>query len=128
MIRESGKRLSLGASVQEHSVLFVDDEVNILKALQRLLRSEPVEVLTASKPSEAFELIERYQPQVIVTDQRMPEMSGVDFLKSVREQNSDIIRMMMTGFTDILNILPSREEALSSLTIDVNSGSTRSES
>ncbi len=87
--------------MQEHSVLFVDDEVNILKALQRLLRSEPIEVLTASKPSEAFELIERYQPQVIVTDQRMPEMSGVDFLKSVREQNNDIIRMMMTGFTDM---------------------------
>jgi response regulator RpfG family c-di-GMP phosphodiesterase len=87
--------------VHEHSVLFVDDEVNILKALQRLLRSEPVEVLTANRPSEAFELIERYQPQVIVTDQRMPEMSGVDFLSSVRDQNADIIRMMMTGFTDM---------------------------
>jgi len=87
--------------VHEHSVLFVDDEVNILKALQRLLRSEPVEVLTANRPSEAFELIERHQPQVIVTDQRMPEMSGVDFLSSVRDQNADIIRMMMTGFTDM---------------------------
>lgn len=87
--------------MHEHSVLFVDDEVNILKALQRLLRSEPVEVLTANRPSEAFELIERYQPQVIVTDQRMPEMSGVDFLSSVRDQNADIIRMMMTGFTDM---------------------------
>ena len=91
----------MGVSVHEHSVLFVDDEVNILKALQRLLRSEPVEVLTANRPSEAFELIERYQPQVIVSDQRMPEMSGVDFLSSVRDQNADIIRMMMTGFTDM---------------------------
>jgi response regulator RpfG family c-di-GMP phosphodiesterase len=91
----------VGVSVHEHSVLFVDDEVNILKALQRLLRSEPVEVLTANRPSEAFELIERYQPQVIVSDQRMPEMSGVDFLSSVRDQNADIIRMMMTGFTDM---------------------------
>jgi response regulator RpfG family c-di-GMP phosphodiesterase len=87
--------------VQDHSVLFVDDEVNILKALQRLLRNEPVEVLTANRPSEAFALIEQHQPQVIVTDQRMPEMSGVDFLSSVRDQNSDIIRMMMTGFTDM---------------------------
>ena len=72
-----------GVPVENHTVLFVDDEVNILKALQRLLRNEPIDVLTASTPSEAFELIERAGPQVIVSDQRMPEMSGVDFLASV---------------------------------------------
>ena len=48
-----------GVAVQDHTVLFVDDEVNILKALQRLLRNEPIEVLTASTPAEAFELIDR---------------------------------------------------------------------
>ncbi len=87
--------------MQEHSVLFLDDEVNILKALQRLMRSEAMQVLTASRPAEAFELIERYEPQVIVSDQRMPEMSGVDFLASVRDQRSDVVRMMMTGYTDM---------------------------
>ncbi len=87
--------------MQEHSVLFLDDEVNILKALQRLMRSEAMQVLTASRPAEAFELIERYEPQVIVSDQRMPEMSGVDFLASVRDRRSDVVRMMMTGYTDM---------------------------
>lgn len=90
-----------GAPVQQHTVLFVDDEVNILKALQRLLRNEPIDVLTASTPSEAFELIERADPQVIVSDQRMPEMSGVDFLAAVRHQHSDVVRMMLTGYTDM---------------------------
>ena len=90
-----------GAPVQNHTVLFVDDEVNILKALQRLLRNEPIDVLTANSPSEAFELIERAAPQVIVSDQRMPEMSGVDFLSSVRDRHSDVVRMMLTGYTDM---------------------------
>jgi putative nucleotidyltransferase with HDIG domain len=84
-----------------HTVLFVDDEVNILKALQRLLRNEPIEILTASTPSEAFELIEHAEPQVIVSDQRMPEMSGVDFLASVRDRHHDVVRMMLTGYTDM---------------------------
>lgn len=87
--------------MQDHTVLFVDDEVNILKALLRLLRNEPIEVVTASNPTEAFELIERVGPQVIVSDQRMPEMSGVDFLASVRDRHSDVVRMMMTGYTDM---------------------------
>ena len=71
------QRFVEGAPVQNHTVLFVDDEVNILKALQRLLRNEPIDVLTANSPSEAFELIERAGPQVIVSDQRMPEMSAL---------------------------------------------------
>jgi len=87
--------------VKNHSVLFVDDEVNILKALQRLLRSESFEVLTASHAAEALELIDHRQPQVIVSDQRMPEMSGVDFLASVRDRHSDVVRMMLTGYTDM---------------------------
>ena len=87
--------------MQEHSVLFLDDEINILKALQRLLRNEPVQVLTASRPAEAFDLIDRHGPQVIVTDQRMAEMSGVDFLASVRARHNDVVRMMLTGYTDM---------------------------
>jgi putative nucleotidyltransferase with HDIG domain len=85
----------------EHTVLFVDDEVNILKALQRLLRMEDMNVLCASRASEAMELLEKHPCQVVVTDQRMPEMSGVDFLARVREHQPDIVRMMLTGYTEM---------------------------
>jgi len=85
----------------EHTVLFVDDEVNILKALQRLFRIEDMNVLCASRASEALELLERNPTQVVVTDQRMPEMSGVDFLARVREHHPEIVRMMLTGYTEI---------------------------
>ena len=64
--------------MNHHTVLFVDDEVNILRALQRLLRSEPVTLLTASSPEQALALVETEDIQVVVTDQRMPEMTGVD--------------------------------------------------
>ena len=64
--------LRQGATVQEHTVLFVDDEVNILKALQRLLRHEPIQVLTASTTSDAFELIDRYEPEVVVSEEVPP--------------------------------------------------------
>jgi putative nucleotidyltransferase with HDIG domain len=91
----------LCAMRHEHTVLFVDDEVNILKALQRLLRMEDMHVLTASRAHDALELLERHPTQVVVSDQRMPEMSGVDFLAVVRERHPDMVRMMLTGYTEM---------------------------
>jgi putative nucleotidyltransferase with HDIG domain len=85
----------------QHTVLFVDDEINILKAIQRLLRNEPLQVLCASRAQEALGLLAQHACQVVVTDQRMPEMSGVDLLSSVRERHPDIVRMMLTGYTEI---------------------------
>jgi putative nucleotidyltransferase with HDIG domain len=87
--------------VVEHTVLFIDDEVNILKAIQRLLRHESMNVLTASRPQEALEILDKTRAQLVVSDQRMPEMSGVDLLAAVREQHPDIIRMMLTGYTEM---------------------------
>jgi putative nucleotidyltransferase with HDIG domain len=84
-----------------HSVLFVDDEVNILRALQRLLRHEEMNVLTTDRASEALEVLAREPAQLVVTDQRMPEMSGVDLLSKVRERHPDVVRMLLTGYTEI---------------------------
>ena len=85
----------------QRTVLFVDDEVNILKAFQRLFRNEPWKVLTASRAREALDLLGNEPAQVVVTDQRMPEMSGVDLLSAVRERHPDVVRMMLTGYTEI---------------------------
>lgn len=87
--------------MHRHAVLFVDDEVNILKAVKRLLRNEPWEVLCAARPQEALELLETAAVQVVVSDQRMPEMSGVDLLSAVRERHPDVVRMMLTGYTEM---------------------------
>jgi putative nucleotidyltransferase with HDIG domain len=87
--------------MEDQIVLFVDDEIKILKALQRLLRNEPIQVLTASSAKEAFDVIERFAPQVIVSDQRMPDVTGVDFLCTVRDRHQDAVRMMLTGLPDM---------------------------
>ena len=55
----------------------------------------------ANDASEALELLDRHPTQVVVTDQRMPEMSGVDFLAQVRDRHPDIVRMMLTGYTEM---------------------------
>lgn len=85
----------------EHAVLFLDDEPNILKAIQRLLRNEPMRVLTATDPNEALAILRETPTQVVVTDQRMPSMSGVDFLSAVRDQHADMVRIMLTGYTEM---------------------------
>ncbi len=87
--------------VGQHTVLFVDDEPNILRALQRLLRNEPMTVLCAGSPQEALALLDKAEPEVVVTDQRMPEMSGADLLYAVRDRHPDIVRMMLTGYTEM---------------------------
>ena len=85
----------------EHTILFVDDEVNILKALRRLTRHESWNVLCASRGREALEVMDRTQAQVVVSDQRMPEMCGVDLLQAVRDRWPDVVRMMLTGYTEM---------------------------
>ncbi|HXV36983.1 MAG TPA: HD domain-containing phosphohydrolase [Myxococcota bacterium] len=85
----------------KRSVLFVDDEPNILKSLQRLLRNEDMNVLCAATGAEALRMLEESPAQVVVTDQRMPEMTGVELLSAVRQRHPEIIRMMLTGFTEI---------------------------
>jgi len=87
--------------MREHTVLFVDDEVNILRAVQRLLRNEPCRVLTAARGAEALELLASEPAQVVVSDQRMPEMNGVELLLAIRDRHPDAVRMMLTGYTEM---------------------------
>lgn len=100
-VQRTGPRTGSGSPMSDHTILFVDDEPNILKAVQRLLRHEPFQVVCATRPVEALDLLERVHAQVVVSDQRMPEMCGVDLLAAVRERRADVVRMMMTGHTDM---------------------------
>ncbi|HTO70388.1 MAG TPA: HD domain-containing phosphohydrolase [Myxococcota bacterium] len=87
--------------LSDPGVLFVDDEVNILKALSRLFRSEPVRVLTASSAAEALALLAGERVQVVVSDQRMPGTTGVRLLAQIRERHPEIVRILLTGHTEI---------------------------
>lgn len=91
------------------TILFVDDEESILKALKRLLRKQPYEVYTANGGEEALAFLEKYEKQValIVSDQRMPGMNGAAFLEKAKQTYPDAIRFLLTGYSDMDAIIDS---------------------
>lgn len=85
--------------MQTHTVLFVDDEPNILRAIQRVLRNERMTVLTAASAEEALNILAHTEAHAVVSDQDMPGTSGVELLARVRDHHPAIVRMMLTGYT-----------------------------
>jgi len=82
-------------------VLFVDDEENVLRSLKRLFFDAPFEILTAACGREGLEILKGREIAVIVSDQRMPEMDGAQFLKESRVLSPQSVRMVLTGYADI---------------------------
>lgn len=87
-------------------LLFVDDEERILNALRSVFRSQ-YNVFTASSGPEAMEFMKRFNPHVVISDQRMPEMTGVEFLRQVKEVAPHSVRILLTGYSDLASIVGS---------------------
>jgi len=81
-------------------VLFVDDEERVLNGLRALFRND-YHVLTADNGAAALELVKRHQIHVVVSDQRMPSMTGVELLRQVRAIAPQSVRLLLTGYTDL---------------------------
>ena len=90
--------------MNEETVLFVDDEANLLNALRRELRGEPYEIVTAPSGPAGLDCMAALDAAVVVSDHQMPGMSGVEFLSQVRDRWPDTYRVMMTAFGDIETI------------------------
>ena len=86
---------------RKHTVLFVDDEENILHALRRLFRREGYHILTATSGPEGLELVRENEVSLVISDQRMPQMIGAEFLGHVRDLAPHAVRIMLTGYSDI---------------------------
>ena len=86
---------------KKHTILLVDDEENNLQFLRRTLRSK-YSVMTANNGAEALELINKYSRDIslVVSDQRMPQMNGTEFMKILSKEHPDIIKILLTGFSD----------------------------
>jgi signal transduction histidine kinase len=87
-----------------HCLLVVDDEPEVVQSLQDLLRFD-YRVLGANRASEGLRILEREPVQIVMTDQRMPEMSGVEFLGQLRESHPDVVRLLFTGFADVHTVV-----------------------
>ena len=88
----------------EHTILIVDDEANILSALRRVLRREGYTILSAESPAAAFSLLAQHPVQLVISDQRMPEMSGTDFLSQVKGLYPETVRMVLSAYSEIATV------------------------
>ena len=85
-------------------ILYVDDEVNNLQAFKATFRRD-YSIFLAESAKDARLLLEEQEVDVIITDQRMPEETGVDFLESIIPLYPDPIRILLTGYTDIQAVI-----------------------
>ena len=95
------------AESDRQTLLLVDNDANVLSSLHRLFRRDNYRILTAMSPAEAFEMLALHQVHVIVCEQRMPIMSGTEFLSKVKELYPDTIRIILSGYTGLEAVLDS---------------------
>lgn len=90
-------------------ILFVDDEERILNALKSIFRSR-YHVFTATSGDQAFEFLQKFRVHLIVSDQRMPGMLGVELLRRSKELSPNTVRILLTGYSDLASIVGSINE------------------
>lgn len=88
-------------ATDRRTLLLVDDEAGIRSALTRMLRKDGYRILTASSGAEALDVLAVNPVQVIISDQRMPGMSGTEFLAIVKQLYPDTVRIILSGYTDL---------------------------
>ena len=85
-------------------LLVVDDEPEVCDSVYHLLYRR-YHVLRAHGAAEAVELMAQHEVEIIMTDQRMPELTGVEMLQKIKSQYPEAIRMLFTGFADINSVI-----------------------
>ena len=86
------------------TLLLVDDEINIINALKRTLRRDGYTILTANSGEEGLALLAKHEVGVILSDQRMPHMTGVEFLGKVKMLYPKTSRIVLSGYTDLESV------------------------
>jgi CheY-like chemotaxis protein len=86
--------------MKQTSILCVDDEPHILSALKRVLRNEGYELYLTTKASDGLSIMEREAVQLVLSDQRMPEMTGIEFLQRVKTRFPSTVRVILSGYAD----------------------------
>ena len=87
--------------MEKHRILLVDDEENILRSLERLFMDDGYEILTATSGEEALERLNGDELPLVISDQRMPRMQGVELLDKIKSISPDTLGILLTGHTDI---------------------------
>jgi type II secretory ATPase GspE/PulE/Tfp pilus assembly ATPase PilB-like protein/FixJ family two-component response regulator len=94
-----------GEAPAPFGILFVDDEAGVLSAMRRIFLEENYRIFTAPGGAEALEVLEQEQISLVVSDHRMPGMTGAELLKAVKGRWPQTIRIMLTGHADIASVM-----------------------
>jgi two-component system response regulator HupR/HoxA len=86
---------------EKRTILFVDDDERIRKGLQLALIDEPYQCLFATSAKQALDLLDRHEVHAICTDMQMPDMTGMELLKIVKSRHPDIVRVVLSGYTQV---------------------------
>jgi len=95
-VSENGKSKS-----ERYTILVVDDEENVLRSIERLFRREPYRVLTTGDPEEALRIAGQEPIHLVMADQRMPGMTGIELVQRMKEAHPDVMRIVFTGYVDM---------------------------
>jgi len=107
LFAESGdSQFALDKSIKKALILAVDDDERILNALKSMFRRR-YHVFTTTNPNQALDFIKRHKINVIISDQRMPTMPGVELLRQTREISPHTVRILLTGYSDLASIVGS---------------------
>jgi len=96
--------------VSPFSLLLVDDEPEIVESLRRALRDDGYELITTTSPVEALAILEKRAVDVLVSDLRMPEMSGLELVSHVRRHHPHVVRVLLTGHATLGSALQAINE------------------
>ena len=95
---------------EEIRILCVDDELNVLNSLRRLFLDDYYTIFTANSAHEGLGILENNDIQIVMSDYRMPNMNGVDFLKEVCSRWPDTVRIVLSGYADTASIVSAINE------------------
>jgi diguanylate cyclase (GGDEF)-like protein len=103
-LRHEALQGELESGTSGETLLLLDDEENVLRALVRLLRRDGYRIETATTARQAFEILAAQPVQVIISDQRMPDISGTEFLGRVKDLYPDTVRLILSGYSDFASL------------------------
>jgi DNA-binding NtrC family response regulator len=93
----TGRRSPMNQTAKRDRVLFVDDEPNVLNSIRRNLIDADFIVMTCDDPTQVLDILENYHIAVLVTDLKMPEMSGIELIRRVENQFPDVTKIVLTA-------------------------------
>lgn len=99
--RAAGISFGLDQGAAPMTLLLVDDEPSILNAVKRLLRREGYRILSAESAAQGLDLLATHRVHVVISDQRMPVMTGTEFLSRVKELYPETVRLILSGYSEL---------------------------